>query len=160
MCIRDSYEGLIEVEAEGCRIARTGDAAALKAWWDSDPTYFSYGLKFDPNTRKLIPNPANKKLTHLNNPSGRKKKEFKEQYPDTWYEDQPTMYDYDVERSGGKLLPSLSAAIRPARWLEAVSYTHLPMKNVAADHRISAAAYSTRGDTRSTSQPPGICMAA
>lgn len=112
------YEGLIEVEAEGCRIARTGDAAALKAWWDSDPTYFSYGLKFDPNTRKLIPNPANKKLTHLNNPSGRKKKEFKEQYPDTWYEDQPTMYDYDVERSGGKLLPSLSAAIRPARWLE------------------------------------------
>ncbi|MNO05455.1 hypothetical protein D3C81_2268450 [compost metagenome] len=35
-----------------------------------------------------------------------------------------------------------------------------PMKKVAADHRISAAAYSTRGDTRSTSQPPGICMAA
>jgi hypothetical protein len=35
-----------------------------------------------------------------------------------------------------------------------------PMKNVAADHRIRAAAYSRRGDTRSTSQPPGICMAA
>ena len=35
-----------------------------------------------------------------------------------------------------------------------------PMKNVAADHKISAAAYSTRGATRSTSQPPGICMAA
>ncbi|CAB3841268.1 Vitamin B12 transporter BtuB [Achromobacter pulmonis] len=135
-------EGYIELMSEACRIARTGDAAALKAWWDSDHTYFEYGYMRNPNGKGLIPDPSNKKVAHVN----RQKREFEEKFPDIWWEDgQPTMYEYDVHRNGGKLLPSLSAAIRPARWLELYGSWGKSWRPPAINELMMAGGHPTEG---------------
>lgn len=103
---------------EGCLIARTGDLAALKAWWDADPTYLWHSTKKvrDPSGKETYVRTGETSVEHLNSIYG--KRELETVYPSRWLEDQPALYDYDVDRSAGKLLPALSAAIRPARWLE------------------------------------------
>lgn len=135
-------EGYIELMSEACRIARTGDAAALKAWWDSDHTYFEYGYMRNPNGTGLVPDPSKKTVAHVN----RQKKGFEEKFPDIWWDDgQPTMYEYDVHRSGGKLLPLLSAAIRPARWLELYGSWGKSWRPPAINELMMAGGHPTEG---------------
>lgn len=112
-------ENYREIFREGCRIARTGDLAALKAWWDADPAYLFYSLekKIDPSGKVTWVRTGKTSVEHLSSIGGHKR-ELETAYPSRWLEDQPALYDYDVDRSAGKLLPALSAAIRPARWLE------------------------------------------
>ncbi|CUI26503.1 Probable TonB-dependent receptor NMB1497 precursor [Achromobacter ruhlandii] len=115
--VRD--ENYRAIYREGCLIARTGDLAALKAWWDADPTYLWHSTKKvrDPSGKSTYVRTGETSVDHLNSIGGHKR-ELETAYPSRWLEDQPALYDYDVDRSAGKLLPALSAAIRPARWLE------------------------------------------
>ncbi|WP_241117305.1 TonB-dependent hemoglobin/transferrin/lactoferrin family receptor [Achromobacter xylosoxidans] len=112
-------ENYREIYREGCRIAQTGDLAALKAWWDADPAYLWYSTRKvrDPSGKSTYVRTGKTSVEHLNSIGGHKR-ELETAYPSKWLEDQPALYDYDVDRSAGKVLPALSAAIRPARWLE------------------------------------------
>ncbi|MCZ8384325.1 TonB-dependent hemoglobin/transferrin/lactoferrin family receptor [Achromobacter xylosoxidans] len=151
-----------EIYGEGCRIARTGNLAALKEWWDSDPVFEyheplrdrvlvplknrpgKFGVKFvdrrDPQTGEILYSPKVSK-TSLN----RFHRPLEINYPDTWWNNQPTMYEYDVRRSGGKLLPSLSAAIRPTRWLELYGSWGKSWRPPAINELMMAGAHPTDG---------------
>ncbi|MFY2856234.1 TonB-dependent hemoglobin/transferrin/lactoferrin family receptor [Achromobacter xylosoxidans] len=147
-----------EVYGEGCRIARSGDLAALKAWWDSNPAYsyykalhdrvpdpkkpgrFIYPLRRDPDTGEIM---YSKVPTRK--PINLSRRKFEDQFIDVWWDDQPTTYEYDVDRSGGKMLPSLSAAIRPVRWLELYGSWGKSWRPPAINELMMAGGHPTEG---------------
>ncbi len=87
------------VYEKACRLAVAGDEAGLAAWWESNPVYHS---------RRGAPVQVN---------SLRTKYAEDLRHAPRWVE-RPADYDYEVDRSAGMLLPSLSAAVRPTGWLE------------------------------------------
>lgn len=112
MCAYGAFPGLApnenprsqvqSVYGPGCRLALAGDEAAIAAWWADVPTYVDQRGR----TRNFYI------------PGGRRSSDYEKEWQPEDLDDQNALYDYDVSRSAGMLLPALSGAIRPTNWLE------------------------------------------